>query len=227
MSTGLSRIKICGLTRPEDAALAASLGAWALGVIFAPESPRHIDLKQAAEVFRAGREAARKARHSRQNFPGEIECAGVFVNAGMAQIEEAVRECGISAVQLHGEESPGFCTEVKKRLNVKTIKAVRVSDRESVAGVVQFDTDLVLLDTYHPALRGGTGETFDWELAAGLSLSRRQQWLVLSGGLSEENAAEALRAVSPFAIDISSGIESAPGVKDPNKMKKLFQAVDC
>ena len=211
----MTKIKICGLTRPEDAALAARLGAWALGVIFAPESPRRVSLERAVQVLEAGTKAA----------PGGAKRVGVFVNAGLNEIEEAVRACRLSAVQLHGEEAPEFCAQVERRTGVAVIKALPVFSEESVAGVVQFDTGFVLLDTYHPMRRGGTGEIFDWKLAAALPESIRTGRLILSGGLTPENVTAALLAVRPFAVDIASGVESGPGVKDPQKIKKLFETI--
>lgn len=213
----MTRIKICGLTRPEDAALAAELGAWALGVIFAAESPRCVSIAQAREIFEAGMAAVSGAE-----APLRV---GVFVNARVGEIEEAVRASHLDAVQLHGEESPEFCAEVRERLGVAVIKAVRVSGPEAVAGVVRFDTDFVLLDTYHPERRGGTGEAFDWSLAASLPEAVREQRLVLSGGLNPENLAAAVQAAKPFAVDVASGVESAPGIKDPDKLRQLFENV--
>jgi phosphoribosylanthranilate isomerase len=209
----MTNVKICGLTRPEDAMLAASLGAWALGVILAPESPRFVDLEQAASLLDAGAAAA----------PAEIERVGVFVNAGIGEMEAAVRACGLTAVQLHGEESPEDCEQVRRRIGVKVIKALRVSGEDSLRGVVQFDTDLVLLDTYQPERRGGTGEVFDWSLAAALPEGLRSGRMILSGGLNPENVAEAVLAVHPFAVDTASGVESAPGVKDREKLVSFFK----
>lgn len=213
------KVKICGLTRPEDAALAAGLGAWALGVVFAAESPRYVGLKQAAAVLGAG------SRVASDEVGTEPLRVGVFVNAGMEEIETAVRTCGLDAVQLHGEESPEFCASVSKQLGVKLIKAVRVSGPESVAGVVRFDTDFVLFDTYNPGHRGGTGETFDWSLLASFPQEQRRRRLVLAGGLGPENIAAALSAVRPFAVDVSSGVELSPGIKDPEMLKLLFAAI--
>lgn len=207
----MTRVKICGLTRPQDAALAAELGAWALGVIFAPESPRRISLMQAAEVLAAA--------------GGDIERIGVFVNASLGEIEEAVSACGLTAVQLHGEETPQFCSEVRHLTGVLVIKALRVREEGTVKDVVQFDTNLVLLDTYQPGLAGGTGKAFEWRWAAALDEDIRQNRLILSGGLNPENVAQAVLTVSPFAVDLASGVESQPGVKDPKKMKRLFAAL--
>lgn len=205
------RVKICGLTRPKDATEAVRLGAWALGVIFAPESPRYVDVAAAARVLAGA--------------PAGVERVGVFVNAEPEEIAAAVETCGLTAVQLHGEESPGECLEVQKRTGCAVIKALAVAGADVSERVVQFDTDYILLDTYHPERRGGTGEVFDWELAAALPESLRSGRLILSGGLNAANIAEALRTVRPFAVDVSSGVESSPGVKDQEKLKELFGAV--
>ncbi|MBE0429405.1 MAG: phosphoribosylanthranilate isomerase [Thermoleophilia bacterium] len=204
------RIKICGITSREDAVRAAGLGAWAIGVILAPESPRRVDLEQAAGITEA--------------VPPGVGRFGVFVNADVEEIAEAVSRCGLTGVQMHGEESPEQCLQVRRRAGVAVIKAIRVAGGDLMASVVRFDTDLVLLDTYHPERRGGTGVPFDWNLAAALPEDIRRR-LVLSGGLTPENVAEAVTRVSPFAVDVSSGIEERPGVKDPERMKKLFETL--
>ena len=203
------KVKICGLTRPDDAVLAVELGAWALGVIFASESPRMVSAGKAAEVLAAA--------------PSGLERAGVFVNSDADEIAEVVESCGLTMVQLHGDESPEDCREVQKRTGALVIKALAVSGKESLQRVVQFDTDYILLDTYHPEQRGGTGEVFDWSLAAGLGAGFRSSRLILSGGLNSGNILEAVRATGPFAVDVSSGVESEPGVKDPKKLGLLFE----
>ncbi len=202
------RVKICGLTRREDAERAVAAGAWALGVIFAGESPRRVTVEQAREILAAA--------------PPDVERVGVFVNASLEEIAAAVEACGLTAVQLHGEESAGFARSVGERTGARVIRAVRVSGPGSLAGVVQFDTGMVLLDTYSPERRGGTGRTFDWELVRELPEELRSGRLILSGGLNPENVVSALEAVDPYALDVSSGIESAPGVKDPGRMERLF-----
>ena len=208
----ITRVKVCGLTRPADAQLAADLGAWALGVIFAPESPRRLSLEAARSVMAVA--------------PQAVERVGVFVNAGLAEITTAVEVCELSIVQLHGEESPGECREVGERCGCRVIKSLRVSGPESIESVVRFDTDYLLLDTYHPGKRGGTGKAFDWDLAAGLPGEMRSSRIILSGGLNTGNIGAALVAVSPFAVDISSGIERETGIKDEEQMKRLFQIID-
>lgn len=205
------KVKICGLTRPEDAALAAELGAWALGVIFAPESPRQVSFVRAAEVLASA--------------PAGSERVGVFVNAAAGEIVEAVGACGLTAVQLHGDESPEECREVRERTGVLVIKALAVSGPESLERVVQFDTDYILLDTYHPERRGGSGETFDWSLPAALDEGLRGARLILAGGLNPLNIMDAVRAAAPFAVDVSSGVESAPGIKDHGQLRLLFERI--
>lgn len=207
----MTRVKICGLTRAPDAALAVRLGAWALGVIFAPESRRRVTVAQAAGILGAA--------------PAGIQRIGVFVNSAPGEIVAAVRACSLTGVQLHGEESPAVCREIKSACGVAVIKAIRVAAAPDIERVVQFDTDYILLDTYDPARRGGTGQVFDWNLAARIPEETRAGRIILSGGLNPENVTQAVARVAPFAVDISSGVESAPGVKDGEKMARLFTAL--
>ncbi len=204
-----TRIKICGITSPGDAAAAARAGAWAVGVILARESPRRVTIEQAREIMAAATVG--------------IEKVGVFVNESPEAVAAAVSVCGLTAVQLHGEETPKQCRQVADLAGVVVIKALRVSEAGQLArGVASFDTGLVLLDTYEPNRRGGTGKAFDWGLAAALPEETRSGRLILSGGLNAENILDALDAVGPYAVDVSSGIESAPGIKDPGEMERLF-----
>lgn len=206
-----TRIKVCGITHPDDARFAAELGAWALGVIFAPESPRRVDLEQARVVMDAV-------------GPG-IEKVGVFVNAGFAEVSQALETCGLTAVQLHGDESPQECRELREHCGCRVVKALQISGPESLQPVVRFDTDYLLLDTYHPGKRGGTGRAFNWELAAGLPGELRASRVILSGGLNPDNVGTAISAVSPFAVDVCSGIETEPGIKDRDKMRHFFSVI--
>ncbi len=206
------RVKICGLTRPGDAAAAAELGAWALGVIFAPESPRCVDAATAAAVF--------------ERVPAAVKRVGVFVNADPGEVAAAATACRLDAVQLHGDEDIDYCRAIKQRTGCAVIRAFRVSDAASLADVVRFDTDYLLLDTYRPGRRGGTGETFDWDLASSLPPALRNRRVILSGGITSRNAAAAVRQVRPFALDVSSGVERSPGVKDEAEMKRLFSALE-
>lgn len=205
------RVKICGITRPEDAVRAAAAGAWAVGVIFAAESPRRVSLGRAAAIMAAA--------------PSGIVKVGVFVNPSTEEIVAAVNECGLTAVQLHGEETPAFCRRAAAATGVAVIKAVPVEGPRSLDSVASFDTDYVLLDTYQPGRRGGTGRSFDWSAACELPREVRSGRVILSGGLSAENVLEALDAVGPYAVDVSSGIETAPGVKDPGEMERLFDII--
>lgn len=207
----MTRVKICGLTRARDAALAVELGAWALGVIFAPESKRRVTPDQAAAVLAAA--------------PAGIERIGVFVNEDPGEIIAAVRACSLTGVQLHGEESPADCERIRSACGVAVIKALRVAGEADVERVVQFDTDYILLDTYDPGRRGGTGQAFDWNLALALPDLTRSARLILSGGLDPGNVHRAVAQVAPFAVDVSSGVESAPGIKDREKMIQLFTAL--
>lgn len=209
-----TKVKICGLTQLEDAELAVSFGAWALGMIFYESSPRRCSLEQARLIVTALR---RKA-----------ELCGVFVNAPLEQVERTVDELGLTLVQLHGDEGPSFCDEVARRTGVGVVKAVQVVDAGDVRDVERFrHVDYHLLDARssragRQALRGGTGKTFDWSL---LAVRRSKIPLILGGGLTPQNAQAAIEAARPFALDTASGTELAPGRKDPEKLRAFFAAV--
>jgi phosphoribosylanthranilate isomerase len=206
------RVKVCGITNLDDARFAADAGAWALGMIFAPESERRCGVDAAAEI---GRELHR-----------HVEVAGVFANASLDEVAELADLCSLSLVQLHGEEGPVYCSEVARRTGAKVIKAVRARDKAAVRSLLAY-RDRVgfhMLDAYVPDRRGGTGETFAWELAAERAPS--QVPLILSGGITPDNAPEAIAAVRPFAVDSASGTEAEPGRKDPAKVTALIRAVE-
>ncbi len=202
------RVKICGITRPEDAELAASLGAWALGFILWPQSKRPADPAVAAGIARALRR--------------RVELVGVFVNPTLDEVVQAAETIGLTYVQLHGDEGPAFCTAVAERTGTRVIKALRIGSGADIRAAERYHTDLHLLDAAAGAAYGGTGRTWDWDLVA-----RRHSKvpLVLSGGLTPDNVAEAVAAVRPWAVDVSSGVESAPGIKDPAKLEAFFAAV--
>jgi phosphoribosylanthranilate isomerase len=200
-------VKICGITRPEDAELAVELGAWALGFILWPGSPRAADPAVAAAIAAAQRRRA--------------ELVGVFVNATLDEIAHAGEALHLSHVQLHGDEGPAFCAEAGRRTGAKVIKAVRVAAVADFQDLERFHTDLHLLDTAARGLRGGSGETWDWALAA---RRRRRVPVILSGGLGAANVAAGIAAVDPYAVDVASGVEAAPGVKDPDKLAAFFAA---
>jgi phosphoribosylanthranilate isomerase len=203
-----TRIKFCGITSLSDARLAVEAGAWALGTILWPGSERHCEPAEAARI--AG-ELRRQA-----------EIAGVFVNQPLDEVIGLADGIGLSLVQLHGDEGPSYCAEVARRTGAKVIKAARVGAGSDVQAMEAFHTDFHLLDTHRAGSYGGTGETFDWEL---VRLRRTSVPLILSGGLTPENVAAAIAATQPFAVDVASGTEASPGVKDPTKLRAFGEAV--
>jgi phosphoribosylanthranilate isomerase len=204
----MTQIKVCGMTNLADAEQAAELGAWAIGLIHHRDSPRYCPPQTAAEIG-----ATLKRR---------CEVAGVFVNAGLDEIARAVEDEQLTIVQLHGDEGNEFSEEVARRTGAKVMKAVPVRDAGDVRAAEVFRTDFHLFDAHHDELRGGTGESFEWEL---LAARRSQIPLVLSGGLTPGNVLEAIEAVHPFAIDLVSGVEAEPGRKDARLVEELFAKV--
>jgi|HubBroStandDraft_6_1064221.scaffolds.fasta_scaffold128313_2 phosphoribosylanthranilate isomerase len=207
------KVKICGITNLSDAELAVELGAWALGMIFYEGSPRRCSAPEAQMIVAAMRR--------------RVELCGVFVNAPLERIVHDSEELGLTMVQLHGDEGPAFCEEVRRRTGARIIKAVQVSGASDVQDLERFHVDFHLLDARSRAvarqgMRGGTGETFDWEL---LRVRRSKIPLILSGGLTAENVGEAVAVTHPYAVDNASGTESAPGHKDPAKLRSFFDAV--
>jgi phosphoribosylanthranilate isomerase len=208
-----TKVKICGLTNLPDAELAVELGAWAVGMIFYDGSPRRCSQEQAVEIAAALRR--------------RVEICGVFVNATIEQIAQTAEQLELTLLQLHGDEGPAFCSEVARRTGAHVIKATQVSVPGDVRDLERFHVDYHLLDARSKAvarkgMRGGTGETFDWDL---VQLRRSKVPLILSGGIEASNAAAAIAAVHPYAIDSASGTEAAPGHKDPERMRALFAAV--
>lgn len=199
------KVKICGITRLEDAELAVELGAWAIGMVFYEPSPRRCSIEEAQRIAAVLRR--------------RVELCGVFVNAPLEQIERVSEELGLSMIQLHGDEGPAFCLEAGRRTGAKIVKAVQVAGKADIREVERYHTDFHLLDAHAPDLRGGTGETFEWGL---LAARRSTVPLILSGGLRPENVAEAVATVRPFAVDSASGTEMAPGRKDPEKLRAFF-----
>jgi len=197
----VTRVKICGITRLEDAELAAELGAWALGLILWPGSARAVDPAVAAGI-------ARRLRR-------RVQLVGVFVNASLDEVAHAADAIGLTHLQLHGDEGPAFCTAAGQRTGARVIKAVRVRSGADLQALERFHTDLHLLD--------GTGDgPWDWDLAR-----RRRSAVptILAGGLTPENVAAGIAAVEPWAVDTASGTEAAPGVKDPARLEAFFAAV--
>ncbi|HWE33897.1 MAG TPA: phosphoribosylanthranilate isomerase [Solirubrobacteraceae bacterium] len=201
MTESAPKIKFCGITSVDDARAAVSAGAWAIGMILWPGSPRACSLDAAAAI---GAAVKRKA-----------EIVGVFVNPTLDEVAFAADAAGLTTIQLHGDEGPVFCGEVARRTGCHLIKAARVSGRADIQAVRAFKTDYHLLDSRVPGRYGGSGEAFDWELVRS---HRGRVPVILSGGLTPENVADAIEIARPFAVDVASGVESSPGVKDHAKL---------
>jgi phosphoribosylanthranilate isomerase len=206
----MTRVKVCGITNGDDARRAVELGAWALGLIFWPESPRACAPEQAEAI---GSELRRR-----------VELAGVFVNATLDEVADKADRASLSILQLHGDEGPAYCREAARRTGCKVMKAVRVRNAAHVNGLRAFHTDLHLLDAHVPGARGGTGESFNWELAR---THEGTVPVVLSGGLTPDNVGQAIEVARPFAVDTASGTEAEPGRKDPAKLTAFFRGVEA
>ena len=198
------RIKICGITNLEDALVATELGADAVGFVFYEKSPRYINPRTAALIIR--------------ELPPFVATVGVFVNEPPDKLVDTAKQSGVGCVQLHGDETPEYC----QSLGLRTIKALRVKDAYVLNELRSFTVSGILLDTYREGVPGGTGETFDWEIAAEAAKAGR---IILSGGLTPENVRQAIEKVRPYAVDVSSGVESKPGKKDHEKLRKFFEQV--
>jgi len=202
------RTKICGVTRLADALLAAELGAWAVGMVFYPASPRRCTVTEAETIGAALRR--------------RVELAGVFVNATLEEITRISERAGLTLVQLHGDEGPAFCAEVARRTGARTIKAAAVRGAFSIRGLERFHTDFHLLDGAAAGKRGGTGEAFDWTLVS--AVRRSPVRLIVGGGLDAGNVRAAIAATHPYAVDVASGVESSPGIKDAQRMRDFLEA---
>jgi len=193
-------VKICGVTRVADALVAAEAGAAAVGLNFYPPSPRCVTVETARDIVSA--------------LPPSVCPVGVFVNESRRRVSEIAGAVGLRGLQFHGDESPADCDGWA----LKVIKAVRVRDHESLADLGAYPVDFILLDAYLEGRPGGTGQRFAWELAAACESSR----LILAGGLTPENVAEAVRAVRPAGVDVASGVESEPGIKDAGRIRRFI-----
>jgi phosphoribosylanthranilate isomerase len=202
------RIKFCGITRPADAELVISLEAWAIGMVFWARSPRAATPDAAAEIAATARRRA--------------ELVGVFVNPALDEVARVADAVGLTIVQLHGQEGPVFCGEVARRTGCKVIKAARVRSGAEIQALGSFHTDFHLLDSYAHGVPGGSGETFAWELARRHPSSVPR---ILGGGLTADNVAAAIEVVRPFAVDVASGVEAAPGIKDGEQLRRFAEAV--
>lgn len=194
------KVKICGITNIEDALAAIEYGADVLGFVFAP-SPRQVTPEQVISIV--------------AKLPPFVCKVGVFVDSSIEIVQETMSACNLNLCQLHGAESPGFC----RSLFPRSIKAFRVKDKSILQLLTQYQTSAYLLDSYDATLKGGTGKCFNWDIAKRASEHGR---IILSGGLSPDNVLQAIQSVQPYAVDVSSGVESRPGKKDRAKLSEFI-----
>jgi phosphoribosylanthranilate isomerase len=200
----LTRVKVCGITNLEDAWVATEAGADALGFVFVPNTPRYIEPDHANTIMR--------------QIPPLVTTIGLFVDVDGAHIQNVATNCRLDAIQLHGNEPPEFCHS----LDLRVIKAFRVKGNETLDILPKFQVDAYLLDAYVKGKLGGTGETFDWNLACH---AKRYGQIILAGGLNPSNVSTAISQVKPYAVDVSSGVEVEPGRKDPEKVRDFIRTV--
>lgn len=195
---------MCGITCLDDALNASLLGADALGFVFYPKSVRFVKPENAFEIIK--------------KLPPFVKTVGLFVNQSREEILQILKTCPIDIIQLHGDETPAFCRSMPRPV----IKAFRVKDKQSIDDIKQYEVQGILLDAYVKGQAGGTGQTFNWSL-----IPKNLPNLILAGGLTPENVREAACFVKPYAVDVSSGLESSPAVKSLEKMKAFFKALNC
>lgn len=195
------KVKICGITNKEDALYAVGCGADALGFIFYEKSPRYIEPDNAKTIIAA--------------LPPFVTTVGVFVNKDFNDIRDITLLTGVTVVQLHGDESPSYCNLVEGKL----IKAIRVKNDSSIEGLKKYDVDTFLLDSFDKNSFGGSGLTFDWKLA---EKAKQYGKIILAGGLTPDNVEEAVKKVAPYGVDVNSGVEKKPGIKNKNKVKEFI-----
>lgn len=205
----MTTVKICGITNLDDALLAVKFGAGQLGFNFYARSPRYILPELARPII--------------TDLPENVSIVGVFVNETIERIIETAKIARLDAIQLHGDEDLNFADDLSVRLGIGVIKAFRVTPNFRAEDAVEYNAHAILLDGYSPKERGGTGDTFDWEIAQ--RVSAVVPVLYLAGGLTPENVGDAIRKVGPFAVDVCSRIESSPGKKDPKKVEAFIKAV--
>lgn len=198
------KVKICGITNAPDALAAVEAGADALGFMFYEKSPRHISLRQAAEIIR--------------ELPPFVMKVGVFVDAPEDLVMRAIGDCALNLLQFHGNEEPEYCTQ----FGLMSMKAFRIRDAESLKPLPEYPTDAWLLDAYVADKLGGTGKQFNWDLA--IEAKKAGRLIFLAGGLTPANVAEAVRKVQPYGVDVSSGVETEPGRKDHAKVREFIKA---
>jgi len=191
------RIKICGITNESDALHAVACGADALGFVFYADSPRCVSPEQARKII--------------DKLPAGVTPVGLFVNEALEVVNRVAVTSGIAMVQLHGDEGSDYCQRIEKPI----LKALRVRNEESLFGWEDYAAEAILLDAWHPEKFGGTGESCDWQLAARMA---KESTIILAGGLTPDNVAEAVKIVKPHGVDVSSGVEQSPGRKNPDKV---------
>jgi len=201
------KVKICGITNPADARLAVEAGADALGFVFWPKSPRNLSPSAARAIIKG--------------LPPFVLTVGVFVNEDVGRIKETAAQAGLSCVQLHGDETPARAVDVVEMACPRVIKAFRVAEGFDIISLDAYSVQACLLDAYKPGVPGGTGETFDWGTAVEAAKRNR---IILSGGLTPDNVGQAVDMVRPYAVDVSSGVEAAPGIKDAAKVRRFIEA---
>jgi phosphoribosylanthranilate isomerase len=218
----MTAVKICGITRSEDALFVAGCGADALGFIFYPRSPRYIAPEKARQIIEdlsAATENRMVGKRTILSSPGRITTVGVFVNEDTETVRQIVSFCGLDLIQLHGDESPADCSRLPAR---QVIKALALKTDDDLDIIHDYKVRAILADTHDPAHYGGTGRTSDWKLAVKAKLLAP---LILSGGLHGGNIREALLAVGPDGVDINSGVEISPGIKDHAKVKTIIDLI--
>lgn len=201
----MTKVKICGITNVDDALKAAYYGAWAVGFVFHKKSPRYVSPSKVRKIIQA--------------LPPFVTPVGVFVNLNERAVRDVCKFTGIQTLQFHGDEDVVYCKRFK---GFKIIKAFRVDEHYNFSGVDAYKTDAFLFDTFKPDTFGGTGETFNWKI---LEKKKSTVPCILSGGLNPENIMEALDTVQPYAVDVSSGVEKSPGLKDPRLIRAFMDCV--
>ncbi|MGB5770990.1 MAG: phosphoribosylanthranilate isomerase [Crocosphaera sp.] len=206
------RVKICGITQAQQAQAIASLGATALGFICVGRSPRYVNAQQIQAII--------------ETLPTQVDCIGVFANASLTEIEQVLKATKLTGIQLHGDESPQFCAQIKQLFpHLEVIKAFRIKTVQSLSEIAQYveEIDTLLLDAYHPQQLGGTGKTLNWDTLG--TFKPDIPWF-LAGGLTPDNIQQAFQFLTPDGIDLSSGVERSPGDKDLSKVAQLFKRLN-
>jgi phosphoribosylanthranilate isomerase len=198
------KVKICGMTQLKDALFAVEQGADAVGFIFYKKSPRAVTMKTVRDII--------------AKLPPLVDTVGVFVNESAERVNKIADYCGLDLVQLHGEESPAFCRKIHRRV----IKAFRVKDLQSTKQLEKYPVSGFLLDTFSDNMHGGTGKTFDWNLALP---AKKMGPVILAGGLTPRNIRQAVRQVRPYGVDVCSGVEKSPGIKDLEKVRAFLKNI--